>query len=92
MTTEYDDGRLGRARVSDTPELTAYYDELAQLEAGALWTVANDIEPWYPQPKSVPVRGVTARSGPWCARPSTWSRPMTRAAGWSCSSIPAART
>ncbi|MGW2418791.1 cupin domain-containing protein [Streptomyces sp. NPDC001709] len=55
MTTEYDDDRLGRARVSDTPELAAYYGELAELEAGALWTVANDIEPWYPQPKSVPV-------------------------------------
>lgn len=54
MTT-YDDEALGRARVSDTPELKAYYQELAQHEAGALWTVANEIEPWYPQPKSVPV-------------------------------------
>ncbi|MBT2398184.1 cupin domain-containing protein [Streptomyces sp. ISL-100] len=55
MTTEYDDDQLGRARVADTPELTAYYAELAGREAGALWTVANDIEPWFPQPKSVPV-------------------------------------
>ncbi|GAB2695348.1 cupin domain-containing protein [Kitasatospora kifunensis] len=53
--TSYDDSRLGRARVSDNPELIAYYDELAKVEAGALWTVANEIEPWYPQPKSVPV-------------------------------------
>lgn len=55
MTIEQDDTVLGRARVSDTPELTRYYEELATLDAGALWTVANDIEPWYPQPKSVPV-------------------------------------
>ncbi|MCB5907761.1 cupin domain-containing protein [Streptomyces pinistramenti] len=45
----------GRARVGDTDELTAYYDRLGAHDAGALWTVANDIEPWYPQPKSVPV-------------------------------------
>ncbi|GCD99334.1 cupin domain-containing protein [Embleya hyalina] len=53
MTTQ-DDNMLGRARVTDTPELSAYYAELADREAGALWTVANEIEPWYPQPKSVP--------------------------------------
>jgi gentisate 1,2-dioxygenase len=45
----------GRANVTDTPELKRYYDDLARFEAGALWTVANDIEPWYPRPKSVPV-------------------------------------
>jgi gentisate 1,2-dioxygenase len=45
----------GRANVTDTPELKRYYAELAKLEAGALWTVANDIEPWFPRPKSVPV-------------------------------------
>lgn len=53
---QYDDSRLGRARVSDTPELKAFYQELADLDSGALWTVANDIEPWYPQPASVPMR------------------------------------
>lgn len=36
----------GRANVVDTPELERYYAELAKLEAGALWTVANSIEPW----------------------------------------------
>ncbi|MFI5477099.1 cupin domain-containing protein [Streptomyces cacaoi] len=56
MTTAYDDNQIGRARVTDTPELEAYYRELADLDAGALWTVANDIEPWYPRPKSVPTR------------------------------------
>ncbi|NUT96162.1 MAG: cupin domain-containing protein [Saccharothrix sp.] len=48
------DDVLGRARVTDNEELKAYYRELEGHEAGALWTVANDIEPWYPQPKSVP--------------------------------------
>ena len=46
---------IGRANVEDTPELKAYYQDLEALELGALWNVANDIEPWYPQPKSVPV-------------------------------------
>ena len=45
----------GRANVEDTPELLAYYDQLEQLEAGALWTVANTIEPWQPKSSSVPV-------------------------------------
>jgi gentisate 1,2-dioxygenase len=45
----------GRANVEDTPELLAYYDELDKLEAGALWTVANKIEPWQPKSASVPV-------------------------------------
>ncbi|MFF4319270.1 cupin domain-containing protein [Streptomyces sp. NPDC001568] len=54
-SAQQDDGMLGRARVTDTPELTAYYAELGAHDAGALWTVANDIEPWYPQPASVPV-------------------------------------
>ncbi|MFF7454184.1 cupin domain-containing protein [Kitasatospora sp. NPDC008115] len=52
---DYDDARIGRARVTDNPELAAYYEELAKADAGALWTVANEIEPWYPQPRSVPV-------------------------------------
>ncbi len=45
----------GRANVEDTPELLAYYDELEQFDAGALWTVANKIEPWEPRSTSVPV-------------------------------------
>jgi gentisate 1,2-dioxygenase len=45
---------IGRANVEDTPELEAYYRGLEGEALGALWTVANDIEPWYPQPKSVP--------------------------------------
>jgi len=45
---------VGRANVEDTPELEAYYRSLEGEALGALWTVANEIEPWYPQPKSVP--------------------------------------
>jgi len=45
----------GRSNVDDTPQLRAYYKELETLESGALWTVANEIEPWFPQPRSVPV-------------------------------------
>ena len=45
----------GRANVADTPELIAYYEALERAEMGALWTVANKIEPWFPQPKSVPL-------------------------------------
>jgi gentisate 1,2-dioxygenase len=45
----------GRANVEDTPALEAYYRELEAKELGALWNVANEIEPWYPKPKSVPI-------------------------------------
>lgn len=46
---------VGRANVEDTPELEAYYASLEGEALGALWNVANDIEPWFPQPKSVPM-------------------------------------
>jgi gentisate 1,2-dioxygenase len=46
---------IGRANVEDTPELEAYYKELEKFETGALWTVANKIEPWQPKSESVPV-------------------------------------
>jgi gentisate 1,2-dioxygenase len=46
---------VGRANVEDTPALAAYYRELEQQGLGALWNVANEIEPWFPQPKSVPM-------------------------------------
>ena len=46
---------IGRANVEDTPELEAYYRALEGEALGALWNVANEIEPWYPQPKSVPI-------------------------------------
>lgn len=55
MTADQRDSELGRARVADDDELRAYYDELAKLETGALWTVANDIEPWEPHAHSEPV-------------------------------------
>lgn len=58
MATSYDqyrEGVEGRADVEDTPELVAYYRELDHLQTGALWTVANKIEPWEPKSSSVPV-------------------------------------
>ena len=50
----YREAVAGRANVEDTPELVAYYRSLEQFEAGALWTVANKIEPWEPKSESVP--------------------------------------
>lgn len=44
----------GRANVEDTPELLSYYKELEGYGAGALWTVANKIEPWEPASQSIP--------------------------------------
>jgi gentisate 1,2-dioxygenase len=55
MEAKHNDDVIGRARVKDTPELEAYYKELESLGAGALWTVANDIEPWEPRSSSVPM-------------------------------------
>ncbi|MBA4135400.1 MAG: NADPH dehydrogenase, partial [Flavobacterium sp.] len=44
MEAKHSDDVIGRARVQDSPELEAYYKELEGFGAGALWTVANDIE------------------------------------------------
>ncbi len=51
----YRENVAGRANVADSPERVAYYEALARLETGALWTVANKIEPWAPRSASVPV-------------------------------------
>jgi len=51
----YREDVAGRANVEDTPELLQYYDALDRHDAGALWTVANKIEPWEPRSASVPV-------------------------------------
>lgn len=51
----YRENVAGRANVEDTPELLAYYEELEELDVGALWTVANKIEPWQPKSASEPV-------------------------------------
>lgn len=51
----YREDVAGRANVEDTPELDAYYDELERFSAGALWTVANKIEPWEPKSDSLPM-------------------------------------
>jgi gentisate 1,2-dioxygenase len=59
---------IGRANVDDTPQLEAYYRELEGEELGALWNVANEIEPWYPQPKSVPTLWKWQRIEPFVRR------------------------
>lgn len=58
MAEVYDGYRedvAGRANVEDTPELVAYYRRLEALGTGALWTVANKIEPWEPVSTSIPM-------------------------------------
>ena len=50
----YREDVAGRANVEDTPELVDYYRDLERFDAGALWTVANRIEPWEPASASVP--------------------------------------
>lgn len=52
---QYREDVIGRANVADTPELVAYYRRLSALGTGALWTVANKIEPWQPHSSSVPM-------------------------------------
>ena len=48
------DDVLGRSRVTDTPELEAFYAELAARNAGAFWKRANAIEPWEPETRYRP--------------------------------------
>lgn len=52
---QYREDIVGRANVADSPELLAYYRELVKYKTGALWTIANKIEPWQPKSASVPV-------------------------------------
>lgn len=52
---QYREDMIGRANVADTPERLAYYKRLQDLGTGALWTVANKIEPWEPASTSVPM-------------------------------------
>lgn len=52
---QYNEDVAGRANVAATPELIQYYKDLEQFDTGALWNVANKIEPWEPKSQSVPV-------------------------------------
>lgn len=52
---EFREDVAGRANVEDTAELVAFYRDLEQQHAGALWTVANKIEPWEPVSTSEPI-------------------------------------
>ena len=72
---------VGRANVEDTPELEEYYRALEGEELGALWNVANEIEPWFPQPKSVPIIWKWQRVEPFVRRaPDLVSAEKPRAA------------
>lgn len=42
------DMQRGRSHVVDTPELEAFYEELAERNSDAFWNRANAIEPWEP--------------------------------------------
>lgn len=52
---QYREDVVGRANVADTPDLVEYYKQLSNLGVGALWTVANKIEPWEPASSSTPM-------------------------------------
>lgn len=52
---QYREDVVGRANVADTPDLVEYYKQLSGLGVGALWTVANRIEPWEPASSSAPM-------------------------------------
>ncbi|HEX4261207.1 MAG TPA: cupin domain-containing protein [Acetobacteraceae bacterium] len=45
----------GRSHVAGTPALDRYYADLEAGAMGALWTVANAIEPWQPKPPTWPM-------------------------------------
>ncbi|MDA5193276.1 cupin domain-containing protein [Govanella unica] len=47
-TEHASDSMRGRSRVTDTPDLHAYYRELEAVSATAFWKRANEIEPWEP--------------------------------------------
>lgn len=48
MVNDSRDELLGRSHVRNTPELAAFYKELARFNADAFWNRANAIEPWEP--------------------------------------------
>lgn len=57
MTANVDvrDQQLGRSQVAADEALQSYYHDLDRYETGALWEVANAIEPWEPTAASDPV-------------------------------------
>jgi len=75
MRANHREDVAGRANVADSPELAAYYDALERLKAGALWTVANAIEPWRPKPRSVPMLWRYRELKPYVVRSTELVRP-----------------
>jgi gentisate 1,2-dioxygenase len=62
------DTQRGRSHVTDTPELTAFYGELARHNADAFWNRANAIEPWEPQSRYNPTLWQYAQMRDLCLR------------------------
>lgn len=69
------DSQLGRSNVTDTAQLVSFYDELADLHAGAFWQRANAIEPWEPESRYVPTLWKYADMRPLCLRAIDLVRP-----------------
>ncbi|MCW3836935.1 cupin domain-containing protein [Sphingomonas canadensis] len=69
------DLQLGRSHVTDTPELEAFYDQLAGHNAGAFWKRANAIEPWEPDSRYKPTLWRWAEMRALCLRAIALVRP-----------------
>lgn len=65
----------GRSHVTDTPELTAFYGELARHNADAFWKRANAIEPWEPESRYNPTLWKYAGMRDLCLRAIDLVRP-----------------
>lgn len=68
MMIDLRDDLRGRARVVDTPELEAFYQELAARNAGPFWKRANAIEPWEPETRYRPTLWRYAEMRAMCVR------------------------
>ena len=89
---QYREDVAGRANVADTPELLAYYKRLQSLGTGALWTVANKIEPWEPVSTSLPMLWRYADLREHVLRALDLVTPNRRAGVSSISKIPVVQT
>lgn len=69
------DALLGRSRVTDTPELTAFYQQLGHYNADAFWNRANAIEPWEPVTRYNPTLWKYDDMRPLCMRAIELVRP-----------------
>lgn len=73
---------LGRSRVEDTDELVQFYRRLETMGAGALWTVANDIERGIRNRNRCRCCGAMSSCDRRCSNRPRWSPVTMPAAGW----------